>query len=154
MFFLIGRNASSNVQVDNHRDGKNATIIDSVIVLGQNFDGADYVFPGLGVRVEVQDGFSMHGPFKVLEHGVGHIKPLSADGPTPDRMALAFYSHSDVFEGVARHAATNSQGSFFSHSDYWLPFFAPDFDVKACCDRLMVEEKRLAKEFVSIEAPL
>ncbi|KAG0148700.1 hypothetical protein CROQUDRAFT_40963, partial [Cronartium quercuum f. sp. fusiforme G11] len=122
----------------------NATILDSVMVVVQHFQGTEYLFPTLGVA----NGFSMHEPFKNIEHGVGNILPVSEDGLPPDCMAIPLYSHADVYEGVAHHVASNSSDSDFSCSKFWFPFYTPDFDVQKCCARLMEEEKRLFKEYV------
>lgn len=119
------------------------------MVGGKNWTGANFLFPELGISVEMEHGYSIHAPFKELTHGVGHILPLSPDGPPPQCIAMALYSHSDVFEGVARHSAASLQGKLYSDPTKWLPYYPGDFSIDEVCNRLAAEEMRLEEVYLA-----
>lgn len=142
-----GQHITYNTQVPHHRDGKNSPLFDSVMSTGENYVGARMIFADLGVSFCGDPGYSVHGPFRVLVHTISHIIPGSDPSLPPLRMALALYSHADIFAGAARMSAKTQKLGVFSDSELWLPYFPADVSVDKACTALNVEYKRLKSVF-------
>lgn len=140
-----GLQISYNAQVDHHRDGHNSTLYDSVMSVGENYVGGRWIFADLGVSLCGDHGYSVHGAFKTLIHGVSHILPGPDLSKPPLRMAAALYSHSDVFAGAARFSAKEKNLGSFSDSALWLPFFPANVSVGDAQKLLLKEYKDLGK---------
>lgn len=141
VFVLAGRLATFNTQVPNHRDGANSLLLDSVFHLGTNYQGGRLILPELGVSLCGDHGYSVHGLFRILEHGVSYILPQPGKEEPPFRISLALYSHADVFDGAAKLSAAQSGSGAFSDPSMWLPFPPPKFSLSDCRARLAREER-------------
>lgn len=140
-----GRLATYNTQVPDHRDGSNSFLFDSVFYLGKNHQGGRLILPQTGYSFCGDHGYSVHGLFRILEHGVSHILPTPNPTPNEDkpplRISLALYSHSDIFEGAAKMSAAQSGSGDFSDEKMWLPFPPANFTVQECRARLARQER-------------
>lgn len=114
--------------------------------IGENFVGARMIFADLGVSFCGDNGYSVHGPFKTLIHGVSRILPASPSAGPPLRIALCLYSHADVFAGAARMSAQLSGQGDFSDSSLWLPYFPANISVENARTNLTEEYKRLGRD--------
>ena len=94
-----------------------------------------FVLPHLGYSFCDDSGYSVHGPFKVLVHGVTPILPKTSDR-VPLRVSLAMYSHADIFAGAARFTCSNFDVPKFSDPTLWLPFFPKGFSAELGFQRL------------------
>lgn len=144
-----GRHKSYNSQVDYHRDCLNARVLSSTFYFGRDYLGGEMVFPHLGVAVHGGPGYSVHGTYDTLVHGISKIRvDPQANGKPPQRVALAVYASSKVFAGAARFSASLGEGEAkFSDENLWLPFYPRGFEVEKACDILKKEGKRLDKAY-------
>lgn len=133
------------MQVDFHRDGKNSFLYDAVFFFGRHYEGGHFILPYLGYACRGTHGYSVHGAFKILLHGVSHILPTSEAHP-PLRISTALYSHGDVYAGIARYAAQLLGEGKFSEDSLWLPFFPKGFNINVFRAVLDKEEKRIRGE--------
>ncbi|KAA1135618.1 hypothetical protein PGTUg99_026454 [Puccinia graminis f. sp. tritici] len=120
---IASRTVSVNTQIHTHRDKKNALLFDSVYFFG-NHDGGNFLFPSLGVALTGLHGYSVHGPFRILYHGVAqyHFKQDIPDAPY--RFSVAMWSRESSFTSIARHSAYHKKDNqTYSDSTYWLPIY-------------------------------
>ncbi|KAA1131540.1 hypothetical protein PGTUg99_029302 [Puccinia graminis f. sp. tritici] len=69
-------------------------------------------------------GYSVHGPFRILYHGVAqyHFKQDIPDAPY--RFSVAMWSRESSFTSIARHSAYHKKDNqTYSDSTYWLPIY-------------------------------
>ena len=95
---------SVNTQVHTHRDKKNGLLFDSVYFFG-NHCGGDLILPSLGVAYPGLHGYSFHGPFRILYHGIGQQYFPTALQNVPHRFSVAMWSRDSSFTSIARHSA-------------------------------------------------
>jgi len=116
-----GRTLSVNMQDYVHRDEKNSLLFDSVFFFGDH-DGGDFVVPMLGRAFPAKQGYSFHGPLKILLHGASKIR---FDEGAQDclRFSVTMWSKASTYSAVARHAAYRAGNQVYSDSSYWLPIY-------------------------------
>ncbi|EGG08174.1 uncharacterized protein MELLADRAFT_105123 [Melampsora larici-populina 98AG31] len=140
----IGRHTMYSMQVNHHRDGKNAPLFASAIFFGKNYGGGELMLNYLGYAVHGGPGNSVHAAFDVLMHGVGKITCLpNAEGLPPQRICMAVYSHADVFASAARYSGMQQSPKVFSDRRLWSPFYPDNFTLQQILDILKAEQKRL-----------
>ncbi|EFP92224.2 uncharacterized protein PGTG_18121 [Puccinia graminis f. sp. tritici CRL 75-36-700-3] len=89
-----------------------------------NHGGGNFIFPSLGVALTGLHGYSVHGPFRILYHGVAqyHFKQDIPDAPC--RFSVAMWSRESSFTLIARHSAYHKKDNQkYSDSTYWLPIY-------------------------------
>ncbi|WAQ86009.1 hypothetical protein PtA15_6A639 [Puccinia triticina] len=120
---VASRTASVNTQIHTHRDKKNALLFDSVFFFGNHY-GGEFLLPSLGVAYTGLHGYSFHGPFRILYHGVAKFYFKEDLKEPPQRFSLAMWSRESSFTAVARHAAYFlKKNKIYSNPNYWLPLY-------------------------------
>jgi hypothetical protein len=98
------RTVSVNTQIHTHQDKKNALLFDSVYFFG-NHSGGEFLLPSLGVAYTGLQGYSFHGPFRILYHGVAQYYFKKGLPDPPFRFSVAMWSRESSFTSIARHSA-------------------------------------------------
>ncbi|KAI7966247.1 hypothetical protein MJO29_001995 [Puccinia striiformis f. sp. tritici] len=118
---LAAQTVSVNTQPYTHRDQNNALLMDSVFFFG-NHKGGEFLLPSLGLAYHGLQGYSFHGPFRILLHGVAQFH-FSEDEICPRRYSVAMWSRASSFAAIARHSAykDKDQNGVFSNKKLWMP---------------------------------
>ncbi|KAI7945313.1 hypothetical protein MJO29_011701 [Puccinia striiformis f. sp. tritici] len=118
---LAARTVSVNTQPYTHRDRNNALLMDSVFFFG-NHKGGEFLLPSLGLAYHGLQGYSFHGPFRILLHGVAQFH-FSEDEICPRRYSVAMWGRASSFAAIARHSAykDKDQNGVFSNKKLWMP---------------------------------
>ncbi|KAH9823450.1 hypothetical protein DFH28DRAFT_881112 [Melampsora americana] len=144
----IGRHIMYNMQVDHHRDGHNANLFASANFFGQHYGGGHLILNYLGYAVSGAPGYSLHGAFDILMHGVTGITHIpNANAEPPQRICMAIYSHAEVFASAARFSGMQQEPKVFSDGTLWIPFYAKDFSLELALDCLRQEKVRLYEDY-------
>ncbi|KAA1093747.1 hypothetical protein PGTUg99_025954 [Puccinia graminis f. sp. tritici] len=112
---VASRTVSVNTQVHTHRDRNNAFLFDSVYFFGNHL-GGEFLLPSLGVAYPGLHGYSFHGPFRILYHGVAKFYFDQALEAPPQRFSVAMWSRESSFSAIARYSAYHEKDkevSFF-----------------------------------------
>lgn len=148
MAIWSGYHRSYGTQVDWHRDGRNARIIASAFFSGMDFEGGELILAYLEYAFHAGPGYSVHGCYDILIHGIGQIRSASPkDNKPPIRISLAMYPQANVYAGAARFSAALKGGNTFSDSDLWLPFYPANFEAETATSVLAAEKKRLYNKY-------
>ncbi|EGF98557.1 uncharacterized protein MELLADRAFT_69240 [Melampsora larici-populina 98AG31] len=148
--YLVQWHVMFNMQVDHHRDGHNATLFASANFFGQHYAGGELILNYLGYAVCGAPGYSVHGAFDILMHGVSKITCLPNKNNEPaQRICMAIYSHADVFAGAARFSGMNQSPKVFSDSRLWIPFYPGGFALASCIQSFFDEQKRLYAKYLA-----
>ncbi|EGG07947.1 uncharacterized protein MELLADRAFT_105451 [Melampsora larici-populina 98AG31] len=109
----------------------------------------DLVNPvGIGRHTMFGPGYSVHGAFDILMHGVGQITRLPNRGDCPpQRICMAIYSHADVFAGAARFSGMHQNPKVFSDHNLWIPFYPAGFLLSRSLTIFEDEKKRLKEKY-------
>ncbi|POW06309.1 hypothetical protein PSHT_10396, partial [Puccinia striiformis] len=126
---LAARTISLNTQITTHRDKKNALLFDSNFFFGNHL-GGDFLLPSLGVAYCGLQGFSFHGPLRIVLHGVAKFHfPPNLQQP-PRRYSVAYWARESSFFSVGRVSAYTSGNKVFNHDEYWIPMY-PKYNFNA-----------------------
>jgi hypothetical protein len=79
-------------------------LFDSVYFFG-NHRGGEFLLPSLGVAYTGLHGYSFHGPFRILYHGVAKFYFDEALEAPPQRFSVAMWSRESSFSAISRHSA-------------------------------------------------
>jgi hypothetical protein len=151
--------------VDPHRDQKNSLLFDSVYFFG-NHQGGELILPTLGIAYTGLQGYSFHGPFRILMHAIGQFSlssPAQHNHEALERYSVALWSRASTFSAVARHSAASQpqmstqvspfchivllvkyaddyliMAQIFSAREYWLPLYQ-SFEYQAFYEKIMRE---------------
>ncbi|OAV87391.1 hypothetical protein PTTG_11784 [Puccinia triticina 1-1 BBBD Race 1] len=145
---VASRTVSVNVQPYTHHDINNALLMDSVFFFGNHL-GGEFILPSLGVAYCGLHGYSFHGPFGILLHGVAQYYFLE-EVKEPRRFSLAMWSRATTFSAIARGAAYKAGNQIFSDPAYWLPLY-PEYSLEKVRD-LFKEECKIDKKIRKIES--
>ncbi|EFP94565.2 uncharacterized protein PGTG_20521 [Puccinia graminis f. sp. tritici CRL 75-36-700-3] len=140
---IAARTITVNTHPNTHRDRNNALLMDSVFFFG-NHIGGHFLLPGLGVAYPGLHGYSFHGPFRILFHGVSQFH-FTEDITDPRRYSVAMWSRASSFSEIARFSAHDNGNEKFSDDKYWLPLY-PEYNPKITSDLLKAEVKIAKKE--------
>ncbi|KAA1110586.1 hypothetical protein PGT21_026670 [Puccinia graminis f. sp. tritici] len=140
---IAARTITVNTHPNTHRDRNNALLMDSVFFFG-NHIGGHFLLPGLGVAYPGLHGYSFHGPFRILFHGVSQFH-FTEDITDPRRYSVAMWSRASSFSAIARFSAHDNGNEKFSDDKYWLPLY-PEYNPKITSDLLKAEVKIAKKE--------
>ncbi|KAA1067653.1 hypothetical protein PGT21_012925 [Puccinia graminis f. sp. tritici] len=140
---IAAQTITVNTHPNTHRDRNNALLMDSVFFFG-NHIGGHFLLPGLGVAYPGLHGYSFHGPFRILFHGVSQFH-FTEDITDPRRYSVAMWSRASSFSAIARFSAHDNGNEKFSDDKYWLPLY-PEYNPKITSDLLKAEVKIAKKE--------
>lgn len=148
VILFTGYHRSYGTQVDFHRDGRNARLIASAFNFGFDYEGGELILPQLGLAIHAGPGYSIHGCYDILVHGIAQIRSAEPDTHKPPvRISLAMYPQASVYSGAARFSAFQKGNTSFSDSSLWLPFYPQGFQLESVKTVLAAEEKRLYRKY-------
>ncbi|KAI7934603.1 hypothetical protein MJO28_016920 [Puccinia striiformis f. sp. tritici] len=124
---IAARTVTVNTQPLTHRDGNNALLMDSVFFFG-NHKGGEFLLPSLGLAYHGLHGYSFHGPFRILLHGVAQFH-FAKEELSPQRYSVAMWSRASSFSAIARHSSFVKGNKVFSNKKLWLPIL-PKYEKK------------------------
>lgn len=107
------------------------------------------ILPHLGYAFHGGPGYSVHGCYDILVHGISHIRSPAPPGqdPRPIRISLALYPQGNVYSGAARYSATLKGLDRFSDPALWIPFYPKGLVMNDVCESFKAEEKRLYRKY-------